>query len=110
MSDVDKLPGRRSFLRGIAGGVAGGVMAGGAAGYTLRGSPPDPALAADTASLDGRLPAVPFHGRYQVGIAPPPQAVSDAAAASTAMVRGRVFRMATVSIDPGSRRDAGRAA
>jgi deferrochelatase/peroxidase EfeB len=73
MSEPDKLPGRRSFLRGIAGGVAGGVVAGGAAGYALRGSSPDPALAADTAFLDGRLPAVPFHGRYQAGIVPSPQ-------------------------------------
>jgi len=73
MGEADKLPGRRSFLRGVAGGVAGGVVAGGAAGYALRASQPDPAMAADTASLDGRLPAVPFHGRYQAGIVPPPQ-------------------------------------
>jgi deferrochelatase/peroxidase EfeB len=73
MSEPGKLPGRRSFLRGIAGGVAGGVVAGGAAGYSLRGSSPPPALAAATASLDGRLAAVPFHGRYQAGILPPPQ-------------------------------------
>jgi deferrochelatase/peroxidase EfeB len=75
MSEGDKLPGpgRRSFLRGIAGGVAGGVVAGGAAGYAVRGSSPPPALAADPASLDGRLPAVPFHGKYQAGIVPPPQ-------------------------------------
>jgi deferrochelatase/peroxidase EfeB len=72
-SEAGKLPGRRSFLRGVAGGVAGGVIAGGAAGYELRSSPPDKALAADTVSLDGRLPAVPFHGRYQAGITPPPQ-------------------------------------
>jgi len=64
----DKLPGRRSFLRGVAGGVAGGVVAGGAAGYALHGPQQDPALAADTASLDGRLPAVPFHGKHQPGI------------------------------------------
>jgi deferrochelatase/peroxidase EfeB len=73
MSEADGLPGRRSFLRGMAGGVAGGVVAGGAAGYALRASRPDPALAAGTASLEGRLPAVPFHGRYQAGIVPPPQ-------------------------------------
>ena len=73
MGDADKLPGRRSFLRGVAGGVAGGVVAGGAAGYAVRASQPGPAMAADTASLDGRLPAVPFHGRYQAGIVPPSQ-------------------------------------
>ncbi len=73
MSEAKELPGRRSFLRGVAGGVAGGVVAGGAAGYALHGSPPDPALAAGTAVLAGRLPAVPFHGRYQAGIEPPAQ-------------------------------------
>ena len=71
MGDADKLPGRRSFLRGVAGGVAGGVVAGGAAGYAVRASQPGPTMAADTASLDGRLPVVPFHGRYQAGIVPP---------------------------------------
>jgi deferrochelatase/peroxidase EfeB len=74
MGEADKLPGRRSFLRGVAGGVAGGVVAGGAAGYAVRASQPQPAaLAADAVSLDGRLPAVPFHGRYQAGITPPSQ-------------------------------------
>src|SRR5208282_4291040 len=44
------------------------------AGYAVRASQPQPAaLAADTVSLDGRLPAVPFHGRYQTGITPPSQ-------------------------------------
>jgi deferrochelatase/peroxidase EfeB len=66
-------PRRRAFLRGVAGGVAGGVVAGGAAGYALRASRPDPALTADTASLEGRLPAVPFHGEHQAAILPPPQ-------------------------------------
>ena len=73
MGEADKLPGRRSFLRGVAGGVAGGIVAGGAAGYALHAPPPDPALAADTAALAGRLPAVPFHGRYQAGILPKSQ-------------------------------------
>ncbi|HEY1916009.1 MAG TPA: Dyp-type peroxidase [Streptosporangiaceae bacterium] len=68
MSEAGKLPGRRSFLRNMAGGVAGGVVVGGAAGYGLRGSGPDPALAAGTAAMQGRLPAVPFHGKYQSGI------------------------------------------
>ncbi|HTZ30741.1 MAG TPA: Dyp-type peroxidase [Streptosporangiaceae bacterium] len=73
MGEADKLPGRRSFLRGVAGGVAGGVVAGGAAGDAVRASQPQPAaLAADTVSLDGRLPAVPFHGRHQAGILPQP--------------------------------------
>ncbi len=73
MGEADKLPGRRSFLRGVAGGVAGGVVAGGAAGYALHAPPADPALAAGTAALEGRLPAVPFHGRYQAGILPKSQ-------------------------------------
>jgi deferrochelatase/peroxidase EfeB len=68
-------PGRRSFLRGMAGGVAGGVIAGGAAGaaagYAYRGGPAaDPAAAANEAFVTGRLPAVPFHGTYQAGILP----------------------------------------
>jgi deferrochelatase/peroxidase EfeB len=67
-------PGRRSFLRGMAGGVAGGVVAGGVAGgvggYAYRGSPADPAAAANAAVVQGRLPAVPFHGRWQAGILP----------------------------------------
>jgi len=70
-------PGRRSFLRGMAGGVAGGVVAGGVAGgfagYESRGAPADPAAVANAAAAAGRLPAVPFHGRYQAGILPGPQ-------------------------------------
>ena len=73
-------PGRRSFLRGLAGGVAGGVVAGGAAGaaagYFSRGTPPDPAAAANAAAVTGRLPAVPFHGKYQAGILPGPSPVT----------------------------------
>jgi deferrochelatase/peroxidase EfeB len=69
-------PGRRSFLRGLAGGVAGGVVAGGAAGaaagYYGRSTPAGPAALANEAAVTGRLPAVPFHGRYQAGILPPP--------------------------------------
>lgn len=65
-------PGRRSFLRGMAGGVAGGVVAGGAggaaAGYFSRPVPADPAAVADAAAVTGRLPAVPFHGKHQAGI------------------------------------------
>jgi deferrochelatase/peroxidase EfeB len=69
-------PGRRSFLRGVAGGVAGGVVAGGAAGaaagHYSRSTPADPGAAANEAAVTGRLPAVPFHGRYQAGILPAP--------------------------------------
>jgi deferrochelatase/peroxidase EfeB len=67
-------PGRRSFLRGLAGGVAGGVVAGGAAGaaagYYSRNPPPDPSAIANETAVTGRLPAVPFHGKYQAGILP----------------------------------------
>jgi deferrochelatase/peroxidase EfeB len=69
--------GRRSFLRGMAGGVAGGVVAGGIAGatggYAYRGPGADPAAAANLAELQGRLPAVPFHGEHQAGILPKPK-------------------------------------
>jgi deferrochelatase/peroxidase EfeB len=69
------VPARRSFLRGLAGGVAGGVIAGGAAGaaagYAYRdGTPADPADAANEAAVNGLLPPVPFHGKYQAGILP----------------------------------------
>jgi deferrochelatase/peroxidase EfeB len=71
-------PGRRSFLRGALGAGVGagvaGVALGGVGGYALRGSQPTPKtqVAADQAA-EGRLPAVPFHGRYQAGILPSPQ-------------------------------------
>ncbi len=71
-------PGRRSFLRGAFGAGVGagvaGVALGGVGGYALRASQPTPKaqLAADAAEA-GRLPAVPFHGRYQAGILPEPQ-------------------------------------
>jgi deferrochelatase/peroxidase EfeB len=63
-------PGRRSFLRGMVGGVAGGAVAGGAAGYFSHSTPADPAAVANEAAVTGRLPAVPFHGKYQAGILP----------------------------------------
>ena len=76
-------PGRRSFLRGMAGGVAGGVVAGGAAGaaagYFSRGTPVDQAAAANEATVTGRLPAVPFHGKHQAGILPAPSPVTAVA-------------------------------
>jgi deferrochelatase/peroxidase EfeB len=73
-------PGRRSFLRGLAGGVAGGVVAGGAAGaaagHYSHGTPVDPAAVANEAAVTGRLPAVPFHGKYQAGISRTPSGVT----------------------------------
>jgi deferrochelatase/peroxidase EfeB len=70
-------PGRRAFLRGMAGGVAGGVVAGGVAGaaggYAYRAPQPDPEAAANEAIVQGVLPAVPFHGKHQAGILPDPQ-------------------------------------
>jgi deferrochelatase/peroxidase EfeB len=60
----------------MAGGVAGGVVAGGAAGaaagYYSRSIPADPGAAANEAAVTGRLPSVPFHGKYQAGILPAP--------------------------------------
>ena len=73
-------PGRRSFLRGLAGGVAGGVVIGGAggglAGTAHADTQSDPALETATAALEGRLPAVPFHGTRQAGILPAPKAAT----------------------------------
>jgi deferrochelatase/peroxidase EfeB len=89
-------PGRRSFLRGMAGGVAGGVVAGGAAGglagYAYRGgAPADPAAAANAAVVEGRLPAVPFHGQHQAGIlAPSSQATAVVSFDATASNRAEL--------------------
>jgi deferrochelatase/peroxidase EfeB len=96
-------PGRRSFLRGMAGGVAGGVVAGGVAGglagYASRGTPADPAAAANAAAMQGRLPAVPFHGKYQAGILPAPQrataVVSFTATASSRAELAGLFQTVT---------------
>ncbi len=64
----------------MAGGVAGGVVAGGiagaAGGYALRGPGTDPEAAANLAELQGRLPAVPFHGVHQAGILLQPKAAT----------------------------------
>ena len=103
--DSPARPGRRSFLRGMAGGVAGGVVAGGiagaAGGYAYRGSGArqDPADVANLAALQGRLPAVPFHGEHQAGILPEPEAATavisfDATAESRAELTD-LFRMVT---------------
>src|ERR1700722_7417047 len=90
-------PGRRSFLRGLAGGAAGGVVAGGIAGgfagYSARDAPADPAAAANAAVVEGRLPAVPFHGKHQAGILPVPARATavgsfDATAESRAELTG----------------------
>jgi len=63
-------PRRRAFLRGAFGaGVAGAAVAGGAVGYGLRSPAPVPAADTDAlAVVDGRLPAVPFHGQHQAGV------------------------------------------
>jgi deferrochelatase/peroxidase EfeB len=81
-------PGRRSFLRGLAGGVAGGIVTGGAAGAVAGGvfGSATPA-AADT--TQGSLAAVPFHGTHQAGILPAPRPATavvsfDATAANKA--------------------------
>jgi deferrochelatase/peroxidase EfeB len=65
-------PQRRAFLRGAFGaGVAGAAVAGGAVGHALRTQGAVPAAVADAlAVVDGRLPAVPFHGKHQAGIEP----------------------------------------
>jgi deferrochelatase/peroxidase EfeB len=73
-SESAAAPRRRSFLRGALGaGLAGAAAGGAVAGYAYRGSrsaPPDQVMA--LTAQDGRLPAVPFHGRYQAGILPQP--------------------------------------
>ena len=74
-------PPRRAFLRGALGagvtgavtGVVAGAAAGAGAGYAYgssRAAAPGQILGAEM--LAGRLPAVPFHGRYQAGILPKP--------------------------------------
>jgi len=61
-------------VSGVAGGVVAGGAAGAAGGYAYRApEPADPSVAANAAIVTGRLPAVPFHGRYQAGILPAPQ-------------------------------------
>jgi deferrochelatase/peroxidase EfeB len=62
----------------VASGFVAGGVAGAAGGYAYRGSGPsaDPAAAANLAELEGRLPAVPFHGQHQAGIVPEPKAAT----------------------------------
>ena len=70
-------PQRRSFLRGALGaGVTGGAgaAAGAGAGYAYRSAQAaPPGQAFDASQVEGRLPAVPFHGRHQAGILAKPQ-------------------------------------
>jgi deferrochelatase/peroxidase EfeB len=70
-------PPRRSFLRGAVGagvtGVVAGAAVGAGAGYAYRSSrAASPGQTLNAEMLAGRLPAVPFHGRYQAGIMPKP--------------------------------------
>jgi deferrochelatase/peroxidase EfeB len=67
-------PRRRAFLRGALGAGVTGVVAGAAGGYAYHATRPAPASqAALDNAVAGVLPPVPFHGRYQAGILPPPQ-------------------------------------
>jgi deferrochelatase/peroxidase EfeB len=75
-------PGRRSFLRGALGAGLAGAAVGAAGGSAVgvaasRAAPPASsaggAAVAQAAEEQGRLPAVPFHGRHQAGILPQPQ-------------------------------------
>jgi deferrochelatase/peroxidase EfeB len=65
-------PARRLFLRGAIGaGAAGAAVAGGIrAASAASAAPSARRVTAGPADPDGRLPAVPFHGRYQAGILP----------------------------------------
>ena len=71
-------PPRRSFLRGALGagltGAVAGAAAGAGAGYAYSSSQAaPPGQLFDANMVEGRLPAVPFHGRYQAGILAKPQ-------------------------------------
>jgi deferrochelatase/peroxidase EfeB len=90
----------------MAGGVAGGVVAGGiagaAGGYAYRGARTSPDPAADAslaAALEGRLAAVPFHGKHQAGILPEPRTatavISFTATAASRAELTELFRTIT---------------
>ncbi|MFY9999678.1 MAG: Dyp-type peroxidase, partial [Trebonia sp.] len=68
-------------------------------GYAYRGTAADPAAAANAAAVQGRLPAVPFHGKYQAGILPAPQrataVVSFTATASSRAELAGLFQTVT---------------
>ncbi|MFY9651807.1 Dyp-type peroxidase, partial [Trebonia sp.] len=63
------------------------------------GTAADPAAAANAAAVQGRLPAVPFHGKYQAGILPAPQrataVVSFTATASSRAELAGLFQTVT---------------
>ncbi len=72
------LPPRRSFLRGAIGagvtGAVAGAAVGAGAGYAYHSSQAaPPGQVFDAGLVEGRLPAVPFHGRRQAGILAKPQ-------------------------------------
>ena len=72
--DCPVRPPRRSFLRGALGAGVTGAVAGAGAGYAYRASRTAPAgQEFSTGLVEGRLPAVPFHGRHQAGILAKPQ-------------------------------------
>ena len=91
-------PGRRSFLRGMAGGAVAGGIAGAAGEYAYRASRPQPASAGE-ALAPGTLPAVSFHGQHQAGILPQPQrattVVSFDATAENRSELAELFRTVT---------------
>ncbi len=65
---------RRSFLRGALGAGVAGAAVGAGAGYAYRSSQAaPPGQAFDASLVEGRLPAVAFHGRHQAGILAKPQ-------------------------------------
>jgi len=88
-------PRRRAFLRGALGAGAAGAVAGAAGGYAYRAARPAPAgqVALEAASA-GSLPPVPFYGKYQAGILPPPQRQTAVIAFSaTADGRGELIQL-----------------
>jgi deferrochelatase/peroxidase EfeB len=97
--------GRRWFLRGVGGGVAGtvaaGALVGGCAPATAPPRPVGPPPAGGSTEDDYNLEAtedgrrsIPFHGRYQAGIATPPQTAATFLAFDvTAADRGELTQL-----------------